>query len=273
MDSGAKGSGRRVLGMICLIQGLAGLMSITGSPDGPPTRVGLPIVDILTGLYGATAVLAALHDRERTGQGQWIDLSLYDVATTSLFNVAASYLNTGREPKRHGNAHPNLVPYQAFATSDGAIVVAVANDAQWRRFCGAVGLHELAEDARFATNSDRVHRREELLAPVEARLLSKSTAHWEDLLRRADVPVGPIRSVSAALADPAVARRGLVWEGQDAAGRPLRQLGSPLGHFSRTPARIDLVPPAPGADTAWVLSAVLHYDEERIASLMADGVI
>ena len=256
-----------------VMQGLSGLMSITGETDGPPTRFGIPIIDILTGLHGAYAVLAALHHRDRTGQGQWIDLALYDVALSTLANVGSAYLNIGKEPKRFGNAHPSLVPYQPFRTLDGTIIVSVGNDEQWRRLCHAVNLPTLVEDERFTTNAGRVMHRNQLLPTLEEVFEEKSTTQWMDILSQARVPAGPVRLVSEAISDPIAAERHLIWEGTDAVQQSLRGIASPLAHLSRTPAQLYTTPPTHGKDTEWVLSVLLGFDSTHIALLQEEDVI
>lgn len=192
-----------------IIQGMSGLMSITGEPDGAPQKVGVAVTDIFTGLYAATAILAALRQRDATGRGQQIDMSLFDVATAITANQAMNYLATGKAPGRLGNAHPNLMPYQAFPCADGWIVIATGNDAQYRRLCGLLGAPEMGEDPRFVTNALRVGARDDLAARLETL-----TRSWtaETLLRACEaegVPAGPINDMSQVFADPQIVHRGL----------------------------------------------------------------
>jgi len=193
-----------------ILQGMSGLMSITGDPDGQPQKVGVAVTDIFTGIYAATAILAAIHQRDRTGKGQQIDMALFDVATAITANQAMNYLTTGRAPARMGNAHPNLAPYQVFDCADGFLIIAVGNDGQFGRLCGLLGLDGLAADPRFATNADRVEHRAAL---TEA--LTEATRRWRkaDLLTACEgqgVPAGPINDLAEVFADPQIRHRGLV---------------------------------------------------------------
>lgn len=193
-----------------IIQGMSGLMSITGEPDGPPQKVGVAVTDIFTGVYASTAILAALRQRDLTGLGQQVDMSLFDVATAITANQAMNYLTTGKAPGRMGNAHPNLMPYQAFPCADGWIIIAVGNDGQFRRFAGLLGVAALADDPDFATNPARVRNR----ASLEPKL-SALTAGWEkarllSACEDAGVPAGPINDLSEVFADPQIVARGMV---------------------------------------------------------------
>lgn len=193
-----------------IIQGMSGLMSITGEPDGQPQKVGVAVTDIFTGIYAATAILAAVHQRQTTGKGQQIDMALFDVATAITANQAMNYLSTGAAPHRMGNAHPNLAPYQVFDCADGHIIIAVGNDAQFTRLCGLLGLPALASDARFRTNADRVGNR----AALTAALTSATEGfRRDDLLAACEakgVPAGPINDMADVFADPQIVHRGLV---------------------------------------------------------------
>jgi len=195
-----------------IIQGMSGLMSITGEPDGQPQKVGVAVTDIFTGIYAVTAILAALHQRQTTGRGQQIDMALFDVATAITANQAMNYLTTGHAPRRMGNAHPNLAPYQVFDCADGHVIVAVGNDAQFARFCGLLGLDDLPGDPRFATNADRVGNRAAMTA-----LLTQATSRFAKAAVLAaceaeGVPAGPINELDEVFADPQIAHRGLVVE-------------------------------------------------------------
>jgi len=192
-----------------IIQGMSGLMSITGEPDGQPQKVGVAVTDVFTGLYAAIGVLAAVEQRHTTGLGQWIDMSLMDVATAITANQAMNYLTTGTAPVRLGNAHPNLVPYQVFDCADGWIIIATGNDPQYQRLCGVLGVPELARDARFVSNADRIANRDEI-----TRLLTEQTLKWvkADLLAACEadgIPAGPINDMAEVFADPQVVARGL----------------------------------------------------------------
>ena len=190
-----------------LIQGMSGLMSITGEPDGQPQKVGVAITDIVTGLYGAIGILAAVEQRHRTGKGQHIDMSLMDCATAALANQTMNYFTTGKSPQRLGNQHPNIAPYQVLPVKDGHIILAVGNDRQFRSFCGVVNQYSLADDPRFTTNQTRVENREALTALLEAALAQTTSAELLPALEAANVPAGPINSVADALEDPQIAHR------------------------------------------------------------------
>lgn len=190
-----------------LLQGMSGLMSVTGEPEGAPQKVGVAVTDIATGLYGTIGIMAALEQRHRTGKGQHIDMSLLDCATALLANQNMNYLSTGRAPMRMGNAHPNICPYDAFETADGHIILAVGNDAQFARCCAVLGL---AEEARFATNQSRVAHREALKALIEERTSQRSAQDLLDAMAEAGVPAGPIQSIAENLESAQIAARGLV---------------------------------------------------------------
>ncbi|QYX56896.1 CoA transferase [Roseovarius sp. SCSIO 43702] len=192
-----------------IIQGMSGLMSITGDPDGQPQKVGVAVTDVFTGVYATTAILAALHQRERTGKGQQIDMSLLDVAVAVTANQALNYLSTGRAPQRLGNFHPNLSPYQVFACEDGHIIIAVGNDAQYRRLCGLLGVDALADAPEFATNADRVENRERLNVLLEERTRQFSKEALLAACEAEGVPAGPINEMDEVFADPQVVARGM----------------------------------------------------------------
>jgi len=197
-------------GYDAVLQGFTGLMSATGQPDGPPTKVGVAIVDVLTGAHAAAAILAALVARSRRGVGSHIDIALFEVGVVSMVNVAQAAVGTGVPARRYGNAHPHIVPYQTFEAADGLLVVAVGNDDQWRRLCAALDLHELGSDPRWAENPGRVLHRTEVVDRIAARLKGLPRAAWLDRLRLARVPAGPVRDVVEAVRDPALADRGLL---------------------------------------------------------------
>lgn len=255
------------------LQGMTGIMSVTGDPDGPPTKVGVAWIDVMTGMMAAVGVLAALRERDRSGRGQQLDLSLFDVGLAAMANLAQSYLLTGRPPGRVGNAHPQIVPYQVFEASDGWIVVAVGNDQQYRRLCEAVGRPELAEDPRFRTNAGRVSHRAELVPALAAALQARSRREWMEALGAAGVPCAPVYDLAEAFADPQAGARGAVWEiAHPLLGR-VRTVASPLRHLSRTPARPGGHPPLLGEHTAEVLAEVLGMSRPRIEELARQGAV
>ncbi len=197
-------------GYDAVLQGFVGLQSVTGEPDGPPLKVGVALIDVLAGAHAAAAILAALVGRLRGGAGVHLDVALYEVGVHALVNVAQSALSTGQPARRHGNAHPHIVPYQTFAAADGAFVLAVGNDAQWRRVCEALGEPERAADARWAANPGRVLHRAELVDWLAARFAAEPRAAWLERFRVAGVPAGPVRDMLEAVSDPALAARGMV---------------------------------------------------------------
>lgn len=192
-----------------IIQGMSGLMSITGEPDGQPQKVGVAVTDVFTGLYAAIAVLAAVQQRHATGKGQWIDMSLMDVATAITANQAMNYLTTGTPPVRLGNAHPNLVPYQVFDCADGWIIIATGNDPQYQRLCAVLGVPELAEDPRFITNADRIANRDEITRLLTEKTLTRTKADLLAACEADGIPAGPINDMAEVFADPQVVARGL----------------------------------------------------------------
>ena len=210
---GQTGPHRTRAGYDFIMQGIGGFMSITGErddrPGGGPQKAGVAVSDLMTGMYSAVAILAAVTHRERTGEGQYIDMALYDVMVAMLANMNMNYLTSGKAPGRAGNAHQNIVPYQVFAAADGHVVVAVGNDSQFVKFCAVAGAPHLAADARYRRNADRVRNRDVLIAELEAILRTKPVAFWVEGLDAAGVPCGPINDIAHALADPQVAARGL----------------------------------------------------------------
>ena len=261
-----------------MIQAMGGMMSITGATDGGPTRVGVALIDVMTGVYACSAILAAVEARHRSGEGQHIDMALLDVGMALLANQAAAYLNTGQVPVRQGNSHPSLVPYQDFASADGAILLAIGNDGQFTRFCAVAGHPEWAQDARFVRNADRVVHREALSALLAAVIGRRSTADWIAALEGQAVPCGPINDLAQAFADPQVRSRGLVVS-QDCSPAARAASGiekivgvaSPL-RLQATPPRLERAAPALGEDTDAVLAS-LGLDSNAIAALREQGVI
>lgn len=253
------------------LQGLGGLMSITGEPDGPPVKVGVAVVDVLTGLHAAVGILAALHERERSGLGQHLDIALFDVALASLINQAQSYLLTGVTPGRLGSAHPQIVPYGAFRAKDDWFMLAVGNDAQYRRAGDALGLPELSQP-RFATNAGRVEHRDELLDRLGALFKTRTRKVWLEQLRAAGVPATPVNTLEEAFADPQTEARGMKQNLSHPLLGDLPSVGSPLGHLSRTPAVTGAPPPLLG-EHADALLPMLDLSDDEIQALRRAGVI
>jgi crotonobetainyl-CoA:carnitine CoA-transferase CaiB-like acyl-CoA transferase len=258
-----------------LIQGMGGLMSITGQPDGlpggEPMKVGVAVSDLVSGLYTTVAILAALIHQSRSGEGQQIDMALFDCQTAALANQAMNYLAGGMVPERMGNAHPSIVPYQLFATADGFVILAVANDQQFKRFCAAAGVEKLAGDNRFASNADRVHNREALVALLVPLLTSRTTMEWIALLEQANVPCGPINRIDQVFADPqAIARKLTV--SIPRASRALDLVASPL-RLERTPPEYRLPPPHLGEHTEEILRQHLELETTEIERLRRSGAI
>ncbi len=259
-----------------LIQGMGGLMSITGVADGEPgagpQRVGVAVSDLTTGMYAAIAILAALHHRTATGLGQYIDMALLDTQVGWLANQAMNYLVGGTVPQRTGAQHPNLVPYQPFPTADGFVIIAVGNDRQFRRLCEVLGCVELAADARFRTNPDRIVNRRPLVTALERITPSRSSGEWMRLLNEANVPCGPINTLDQVFADPQVRHRGMRIELDHGLGVTVPGVASPM-NFSATPVEYAKAPPLLGEDTERVLQELLGRTEAEIAVLRAQKVI
>lgn len=236
-----------------LIQAMGGIMSITGEPDGRPMKVGVGIADVMCGMYATVGILAALRHRDRTGEGQRIDLALYDSQLAWLVNAATGALVSGAAPRRLGNRHPNIAPYQTFPTATEDLAVAVGNDAQFRRFAEVIGRPEMADDPRFAHNRDRVRAIDVLDPLIAAALATEAAEVWAERLTTVGVPAGRVAGVAAALADPHTRARGMVVEMAGPEGRPLRLLGNPL-NLSATPVRYRAAPPRLDQDRAEVLA-------------------
>jgi len=257
-----------------MAQGIGGIMSLTGEPDGEPMKVAVGIADVVCGMYASSAILAALRHRDRTGEGQYIDLGLADTQVAWLINEGTNYLTSREVPRRRGNAHPNIVPYQLFQTADGYFILAAGNDGQYRRFCTFAGLDELADDPRFATNKLRVAHREELVPRIEAATRRHPTAHWVEGLAGVGVPCGPVNDLEQVFSDPQFLHRGmkismdhpLAGSGQvDLIGNPVK--------LSQTPVSYRRPPPTLGQHTDEVLGEVLDLDQAHLARLKDDEVI
>src|SRR5277367_117096 len=259
-----------------LVQAMGGLMSITGRQDGEaaggPQKAGVAVTDILTGLYATIGILAALSHRQRTGVGQHIDIGLLDVQVACLANQAMNYLVGGRVPQRSGNAHPNLVPYQDFPTSDGYVVIAVGNDTQFARLCTVMDLAQLAGEPAFSTNQQRVQNRRELIDRLSAVTVTHPTAHWVAALENVGVPAGPINSLDAVFDDPQVRARAMRIDLPHPVAGTVPLVASPL-RLSETPVTYRSAPPTLGAQTTEVLAERLGMPAARIEELRAKGIV
>jgi crotonobetainyl-CoA:carnitine CoA-transferase CaiB-like acyl-CoA transferase len=255
-----------------MIQAMGGMMSVTGEAGGQPMKTGVAIADILTGLYAANAVQAALIHKQKTGAGQYIDMALLDVQVATLASQAMNYLATGTNPARLGNAHPNIVPYQAFATKDGYIILAVGNDSQFLRFCELAGKPELADDERFEKNSSRVRNRDVLLLQVKEIMLQRSSAEWLEVLNARGIPCGPINDIEQVFSDQQVQHRGMQLELDHPAAGKVASVANPI-RLSQTPVEYQQAPPLLGQHTDEVLNRLLALDAAAIAQLRNDGII
>ena len=273
---GQTGPYRERPGYDFMIQGMGGMMSVTGEPDGAPgggpQRAGVPIADIITGMYASIAICAALAHRERSGKGQHLDLALLDSQIALLAYQNTNYFATGKPPKRIGNLHPNIVPYQPFRAADGEVILACGNDNLYRKFCDAAGCAELAKDPRFATNGKRVENRAELTRLLADVFKKRSKREWLDLLEAAGVPNGPINDVAQVFEEPQVKARGIRIERPHGAGTSLPMVASPM-RFSDTPLEYRSAPPLLGEHTDEVLRDVLGKSESDIAKLRSAKVI
>jgi crotonobetainyl-CoA:carnitine CoA-transferase CaiB-like acyl-CoA transferase len=269
---GRTGPMRDAPGYDFAIQALSGLMSITGPPEGPPSKVGVAVADVLTGLYASNAVLAALYARARTGHGYAIDLALMDCAVAAQVNLAQAFLTSGTVPERQGNAHLQIVPYQLFATADGWLVLNVGNDGQWQAFCATAGAADLGADPLYATNRQRVERRADVVPLVEALMKQFSTAEWERRLAGANVPHAVVRTYADVFRDPQVSARGMKLTVRDPAGNAVDLVGNPV-HLHGGSAAEPTMPPRLGEQTAGVLNELLGLDADAVAALRAKGVV
>jgi formyl-CoA transferase len=259
-----------------IIQGMSGFMSVTGErddvPGGGPQKAGVAITDLMTGMYTSVGILAALAERERTGQGRWLDACLMDSAVAMMAVMNMNYLVGGTPPHRLGNAHPNIVPYQVFACRDGHVIIAVGNDDQFARFAAIAGHAHWASDPRFARNAERVRQRTELLPLIEAAVRTRTQAEWLSALEGAGIPCGPINRVDQVFADPHVVARGLAMALPHPLDVAVPQVAMPLAWPGTTPATVG-PPPMLGQHTQGVLRQRLGFDDAHIAALAADGVI
>ncbi len=268
---GQTGPRREEPGYDAVMQAEGGLMSITGERDGPPYRLGVAITDIVSGLFAAQGVLAALVSRATTGRGQRVDIGMLDATAALLTYQAGNYFVSGEVPARMGNRHPTITPYESFETADGDLVIAGGNDDLWRRLCGALDLDGLSDDPRFRTNKDRVANRDELRPIFDRVLKTRTRAEWVERLAKVGVPCGSVREISEVLADPQIAARDMIAEVDHPTVGRTRVIGSPL-KLSGTPPSVRTAPPTLGQHTETVLTE-LGYDRAAIANLRATAVI
>ena len=257
-----------------LVQGMGGMMSLTGEPDGDPMKVGVGIADVVCGMYGVIGILAALNHRQLTGEGQQVDMSLLDTQVSWLINEGMNYLVSGNLPKRLGNAHPNIVPYQLFPTSDGHFILAVGNDGQFQRFCEFAGLDEVADDPRFRTNPDRLNNRDALVEIIRDVTVKHTSAHWIDGLESCNVPSGPVNNLDQVFDDPQVIERGMkmTMDHDHADGGTVDLIASPI-KLSASPVSYRQAPPMVGEHTIEVLKSRLDMSEDDMKKLQDEGVI
>jgi len=269
---GQTGPERDRAGYDVAIQGEAGLMSITGFPDGPPTKAGVSLADLVAGQYAMQGVLLALRVVQNGGEGQHLDIALLDSLLSLLTFQAGSYFATGSSPRRRGNLHPMITPYETYSTSDGYVIIACGNEGLWKRFCDVLGRPDLADDPRFLTNFDRVANRDALAALITPLVAARPTADWLDRLDRAGIPRGAVRTVDEALESEQVRAREMVQAVEHATLGPLRTLGIPV-KLSATPGAVRSAPPVLGQHTDEVLSGLLGYSPGQIAAMRAAGVV
>jgi len=259
-----------------MAQGMGGLMSITGErddlPGGGPQRVGVPIIDLTTGMYATIAICAAIANRAVTGKGQWIDVALLDSCVAFLANQAMNYFATGDSPRPLGNAHPNIVPYQTFKTADGALILACGNDNLFNKFCDVAGCAHLAKDPRYSTNGERVKNRDEITRLLNEIFLKRPTREWVKLLDEAGVANGPINTIEKVFEEPQVQARGLKIELPHAVAGKVPLVASPM-KFSGTPIKHEVPPPALGQHTDEILKGVLKKNPDEISKLKAGGIV
>ncbi|GGB46999.1 CoA transferase [Roseibium aquae] len=258
-----------------LIQGMGGIMSLTGFPDedgGTPTKAGVGIADVMCGMYALSGILAALHHRSRTGNGQYIDISLFDCQVAWLINQGVAYLTSGDVPGRLGNGHPTIVPYDTFPARDKNFILAVGNDGQFQRFCDVAGARHLAADPSFATNADRVRNRQALVPLLRQITVTRDAGQWICDLEAAGVPCGPVNDLADVFSDPQVAARGMRITVPHPVSGSLDLIGSPL-NMSETPVTYRFAPPTLGADTGDILKRHLGLSGDELAHLSAEGVV
>jgi len=273
---GQTGPYRHRAGYDFILQGMGGFMSITGEadhlPGGGPQKAGVAIVDLFTGMYASSAILAAVIHRDRSGEGQYIDMALLDTQVAMLANISSNYLCSGVSPHRWGNAHPNVVPYQTFQTSDSWIIVAVGNDGQFRHFVKAGDRELLADDPRFATNPARIEHRDALIPLLAAMVKEKTKVEWISLLESVGVPCGPINNLQEVFENEQVIARGIQLNVPHPTAGSMKLVASPM-RLSKTPVTVRMPPPLLGEHTEEILGATLHYTHEQIAQLRSKGII
>lgn len=259
-------------GYDAMIQGEGGLMSLTGATDAEPMKVGVAVVDVMTGLYSANAILAALLAKAHTGKGQHIDIALLDVQVATLANQGMNYLATGENPKRLGNGHPNIVPYQTFATNNGSLILAIGNDQQFERFCHAAKCPELASNALFKTNQHRVENRVELVPILAVIIAKQSSDYWVATLDKIAVPCGPVNTLDQVFNHPQIQHREMVKQVPDKDGTLIKTVASPI-NLSDTPLQYKHASPNIGEHSHQILTQFLQYDTNKVAELFKGGVV
>ena len=270
---GHTGPYKDLAGYDFLVQGMGGIMSLTGPADGEPCKIGVAYTDLLTGLYALTGILAALHHREKTGEGQFIDISLLDTQVATLSNAGQYYLTSGKVTPRMGNAHPTIVPYEVFKAADGHIILAIGNDRQFQDFCVFAGKPELYQDPRFTENKSRVKNRNVLIPMVRDIIAGRSRSYWIENLEKRGVPCGPVNDLAQVFADPQVAARHMTTKmHHDLSPDPVTLIANPL-KFSKTPVSYRQAPPVLGGQTHDLLKEELSMSDEDIQRLQKQGVI
>ncbi len=270
---GQTGPYSQLPGYDLIIQGMGGLMGITGEENRPPVKIGVAITDIGAGMWAAIAVLAALKNRNEKGVGQYIDISLLDGSVAWMSHIAGGYFFSGKVPNRIGSSHPSIVPYQAFPTKNGRfILIAAGNDRLFKILCEALSLDELVEDSRFKTNNDRVENREILIKILEKSFLERNRDEWIEMLRGKGFPTGPVYNIEEVFSDPQVLHRNMILEINHPEMENVKQIGTPM-KFSKTPCVLDSYPPLLGEHTVEVLKEIVGYSDSRIRDLKESGVI
>ena len=269
---GQSGPSAHKAGYDAMIQGEGGLMSLTGEPDGSPMKVGVALVDVMTGLYSCNAILAALMARQHTKEGQHIDIALLDVQVATLANQGMNYLATGKNPQKLGNGHPNIVPYQTFATQDGCIILAVGNDSQFIKFCKVAQCAEIAENPLFASNAQRVLNRDKLVPIIAAKLASYTSQWWIEQLESVSVPCGPVNTLEQVFNHPQMKHRKMVKQVANKQGELIDTVASPI-NLSATPLQYNSASPDLGQHSYQVLSKNLAYSEDEISKLFNNAIV